>query len=99
MGCSENAICTNKSGEAQCDCKQGFEGDGKSCVRIGMFGPGQRRLLATTYVSEEIKTATYYLKISAVVVLIMGLTMTLVYKYARTLESSKNHNKEAEMEA
>ena len=29
--CSPNGVCTNVDGSFQCECKQGFTGDGKTC--------------------------------------------------------------------
>ena len=30
--CDENADCTNNDGSYSCSCKQGFDGDGKTCT-------------------------------------------------------------------
>ena len=30
--CDENAECDNKAGGYVCNCKEGFEGDGKNCT-------------------------------------------------------------------
>ena len=30
--CSANATCTNEMGSYTCDCKDGFSGDGYSCI-------------------------------------------------------------------
>ena len=40
--CGENEQCTNNAGSLTCTCKEGFEGDGKTCQ-------GNNRLILATY--------------------------------------------------
>jgi len=50
-GCHNNAECTNNDGVASCECKSGFEGDGKSCAPVNykLLGEGNCRDEDGTY--------------------------------------------------
>ena len=59
--CDTNADCTNIDGGFTCECKPGWEGDGKTCTGLKKFSIIMKTLFCHNYTDMGFNTKDFYL--------------------------------------